>query len=565
MGRRLLMNSYNTKKTVDKEPMDLSQIISNFFKALKKLWIIMVVAIIVCGFIGHHNYSASYSPNYETKATFSITAAQYDGREDRSYTNNTQLASILSVSFNYLINNEVFYEVIKKDLNIDYMPSTITISAVPDTNILSIVTAGPNPQMNYKVAQSVMKNYGSVAEFVIGDTKLDVLEEPVVAEEPTNPYSPWKQTIIYAFIGLLIGIVPSIIYGFFVRTIRNREDVEKYLNVNFLGILPGVSLNQRKNKLKNCSILNKAVGFRYLEAMRSVNSRCEREFAKHNAKVILVTSTVKGEGKSTVALNLAYSLSKSQHTVMLIDGNLRTPTLHKMVDMETYDFQMDSFLKGELKSSGAIVNLKGTRVLMLAPTVPSKDPIKQLNSEAMGNFINNAKAKVDYVIIDAPPCSELSDAAVLAKHSDGVIYVVKEDYAKVNKIIDTIQEFSYTRIPILGCILNGSAGKLNITYGYNYGKHYGYGYRKGYGSKYYGKYGYNYYSGYGTYGDYDDEENPVPGGYGKVSEKEFGAKEQSVSNKIYVRTTDRQKEKMAKKEGEKFEKYAEKMNDKDKA
>ena len=183
----------------------------------------------------------------------------------------------------------------------------------------------------------------------------------------------------------------------------------------------------------------------------------------------------------------------------------------------------------------------------------------------MGNFINNAKAKVDYVIIDAPPCSELSDAAVLAKHSDGVIYVVKEDCAKVNKIIDTIQEFSYTRIPILGCILNGSAGKLNITYGYNYGKHYGYGYRKGYGSKYYGKYGYNYYGGYGTYGDYDDEEKPVPGGYGKVSEKEFGAKELSVSNKIYVRTTDHQKEKMAKKEGEKFEKYAEKMNDKDKA
>ena len=217
------MNSYNTRKAVDKEPMDLSQIISNFFKALKKLWLIMVVAIVVCGFIGHHNYSSGYSPNYETKATFSITAAQYDGREDRSYTNNTQLASILSVSFNYLINNEVFYEVIKKDLNIDYMPSTITISAVPDTNILSIVTAGPNPQMNYKVAQSVMKNYGSVAEFVIGDTKLDVFEEPVVAEVPTNPYSPWKQTIIYAFIGLLIGIVPSIIYGFFVRTIRNRK------------------------------------------------------------------------------------------------------------------------------------------------------------------------------------------------------------------------------------------------------------------------------------------------------------------------------------------------------
>ena len=175
--------------------------------------------------------------------------------------------------------------------------------------------------------------------------------------------------------------------------------------------------------------------------MRSVNSRCEREFTKQDAKVILVTSTVKGEGKSTVALNLAYSLSKSQHTVMLIDGNLRSPSLYKMVEQETYDFKMDDFLEGKLKSSGAIVNLKGTRVLMLAPTMPSKDPVKQLNSEAMGNFITNAAKKVDYVIIDTPRCSDLSDAAVLAKHSDGVIYVVKEDYAKVNKIIDKFKGF----------------------------------------------------------------------------------------------------------------------------
>lgn len=557
------MSNYN-RTSVEKEPMDLSQIIKNFYKALEKLWIILVISIVVFVFIGYHNYSKNYSPNYETKATFSITAAQYDGREDRSYTNNTQLASILSVSFNYLINNEVFYEVIKKDLGINYMPSTITISAVPDTNILSIVTSGSNPKMNYKVAQSVMKNYSSVAEFVIGDTKLDVLEEPVIADTPTNPYSPWKTIAVFGFIGLLVGIFPSIIYGFFVRTIRNREDVEKYLNVNFLGVLPGVSFNQRKSKLKNCSILNKDVGFKYLEAMRSVNSRCEREFAKQNARVVLVTSTVKGEGKSTVALNLAYSLSKSQHTVMLIDGNLRSPSLYKMVDQETYDFKMDDFLEGKLKSSGAIVNLKGTRVLMLAPTVPSKDPVKQLNSEAMGNFITNAAKKVDYVIIDAPRCSDLSDAAVLAKHSDGVIYVVKEDYAKVNKIIDTIQEFSYTRIPILGCILNGSVGKINISYGYSYGKHYGYGYRKGYGSKYYGKYGYGKY-GYGTYGTYEygedsSEERPIAGVYGKVSEKEFGAKERSVSNRIYVRTTDKQKEKMAKKAGEEFEKYTKEMD-----
>ncbi len=109
---------------------------------------------------------------------------------------------------------------------------------------------------------------------------------------------------------------------------------------------------------------------------------------------------------------------------------------------------------------------------MLAPGEASKQPVECLNSEKMEHFINEGREVVDYVIIDAPPCAGLPDAAVLAKYSDGVVYVVKEECAKVHKIIDTLY-------------INGTAGKLNIAYGY--GKHYGYGYRKGYGDKYYGR------------------------------------------------------------------------------
>ena len=178
---------------------------------------------------------------------------------------------------------------------------------------------------------------------------------------------------------------------------------------------------------------------------------------------------------------------------------------------------------------------------MLAPGEPSKDAIECLNSDKMKRFIEESREVVDYVIIDSPPCSELSDAAVLAKYSDAVIYVVKEDYAKVNKIIDTIQEFSYTRIPIVGCVLNGTAGKLNLAYGY--GKHYGYGYHKGYGSRYYGKYGYGKNSyGYGGYGGYGE----AYGSYGEVSDKEFRNKGRSVSKKISLETTEEQKKALEK-------------------
>ena len=140
----------------------------------------------------------------------------------------------------------------------------------------------------------------------------------------------------------------------------------------------------------------------------------------------------------------------------------------------------------------------------------------------MENFINECRDVVDYVIIDAPACSEVSDAAVWAKYSDSVVYVVKEDGAKVNKILDTIQEFSYTRVPIIGCVLNGTAGKLKLSYGYGYGKHYG-GYNYG---GYYRSYGYYSY-GYGSYGKYSD--------------KEFRSKPRKVTKSISLTTTDEQK------------------------
>lgn len=528
-----MTNSYNAPVSGGKEPINLSQIVASFLKAFKKLWIIMVIAMIVFTVIGYQRYKKSYVPNYETRATFSITAPEYNGSEDKTYTNNSELASILSVSFDYLINNEVFYEVIKQDLGIDYMPSVITISAVPETNILSIIASGSNADMNFKVVESVMKNYGSVAEFVIGDTQLDVLEEPAVPKEPTNPYDPVKNAIMYALIGMFVGVLPSVIYAFFVKTIRNKEDVEKQLNVTYLGSLPGIVLNGKNKKLKNCSILNKDVGFRYLEAMRSINSRFEKELTKNNYKVVLVTSTLDGEGKSTLALNLAYSLSKSQKKVMLIDGDLRKPSLYNMVEQKINNYKIEDFLEGRIKSSQAIVNLDGTRVLMLAPSEPCKDAVKYLNSEQMERFIDESREVVDYVIIDAPPCRELSDAAVLAKYSDGIVYVVKEDFVKVNKIIDTLQEFSYTRKPILGCVLNSTEGKLNLAYGY--GKHYGYGYHKGYGNKYYGKYGY----GKGQYGY--GELDKAYGAYGEVSDKEFRNTERSVSKRISLETTEEQK------------------------
>ena len=559
----------NKKSRMNPDSFNIGEIFFRFFDAFRKFWYVSLILVILGGLFGYFSYKRSYSPYYESKAIFSVKAANYDGDSKASNFNNRQLTEDLSMSFNYLINNEVFYEILKQDMKLDYVPATITITPIENTNIMNIVASGSDADLAYKTIKSVLKNYGSVTAFVVGDTKLSVIEEPTKAFEPANPYNPIISILQYALVGLFISMIPSIIIALFIKNIQTSEDISKYLSIYPFGTLPFLPPEDKKAKVKvDCSILNKDVGFRYLESMRSVSSRCDRVFKEEKTKVILVTSTYSGDGKSTVSMNLAYSLSKMQYKVMLIDGDLRKPSLKNMVHSDTPSFSMGEFLDGKVKSSQAIVNLKDTRVIAITPDQRTEHPVDVINSDAMKTFMADVKEVVDYVIIDAPPCTGLSDTAALAQYCDGVVYVLKEARSRVNKIINTLQEFSYTKKPVLGCILNGSYESSKNIYGYgrySYGR-YGYGIRRrGYGSGQYGMYGYGYGDsprakygygkyGYGKYGvfgkygygeryGYGDERygygsEDAYGEYGKTTEKEFKSTEHKLTRHIKLSSTE---------------------------
>ena len=562
----------STKAKTNPNAFSTTEIIFRFFDAFRKFWYISLILIILGSIFGYFYYKKNYVPYYESKAIFSVKAANYDGNKKTASFNNRQLTADLCVSFNYLINNEVFYEILKQDMKLDYVPASITITPVDNTNIMNIVASGSDAELTYKTIKSVLKNYEAVTAFVVGDTELKVIEEPLKAIEPANPFNPIEGILQFALVGLAISLIPSLISALFIKTIQTSEDISKYLSIYTFGTLPFLPPENRKGKVRlDCSILNKDVGFRYLESMRSVSSRCDRVFKQEKTKVILVTSTQSGDGKSTVSMNLAYSLSKMQYKVMLIDGDLRKPSLKGMVHSETPSFSMGEFLDGKVKSSQAIVNLKDTRVIAITPDQSTEHPVDVINSDSMKTFMEDVKEVVDYVIIDAPPCTGLSDAAALAQYCDGVVYVLKEAKVRVNKIINTLQEFSYTKKPILGCVLNGSFESSKNSYGYakySYGR-YGYGIRrKGYGSGQYGMYGYGYgdsprakygYGKYGRYGygilgkygygdryGYGDEygygSEDAYGEYGKTSEKEFKSTEHKLTKHIKLSSTEEEKQ-----------------------
>jgi capsular exopolysaccharide synthesis family protein len=209
------------------------------------------------------------------------------------------------------------------------------------------------------------------------------------------------------------------------------------------------------------------------------------------------TSSVAGEGKSTVAANLAISMALKGKKVILVDCDLRNPSVGRIFNVQEKCPGLVAVLNGEVTLEEALVEIKNKDASTGLWLMPGADKVSRLveilGSEAMSKLVDQMRSEADVVILDTPPSAVLVDAMMLVKHVDGIAYVVMQDYARRRFIFDGVEELSSGGAPILGCILNG--GRVHSgKYGY-----YGYYGRYGYGRYGYGRYGYGHY-GYGHYG-----------------------------------------------------------------
>ena len=162
------------------------------------------------------------------------------------------------------------------------------------------------------------------------------------------------------------------------KTIRKEEEIEEILNLKCLCVLPQVVFKKSSNTSKLISIDDTRVSAPYVEAVRSLRARLQRQ---DDIKVIMVTSTLKGEGVSTVALNLAYSLEMDKKKVILVDADWRNPSLGKMTGTRTQGGLAEAIQTGKLEDCLSLV--KGKNIGLLASSKPQKNPYSLLNSKAL--------------------------------------------------------------------------------------------------------------------------------------------------------------------------------------
>lgn len=464
---------------------------SDIWRGFLKLWWICILITIICSLAMIAFSFISFKPVYKVSATFTVQtqdiSASGTGITSYSYYYNRSTAEQLSNTFPYILESNLLQSAVCEDLGIESLPASITATSVEGTNMFTMQAVGRDPQSTYNVLISAMENYPSVAEYVIGSSKLVMISEPVIPDTPSNS----RGTVRNAVLGFLIGIILSCgiiaFYAIARDTIRTKKDIQEKINQNCIGILPKVTF-KKYNKEVDRSILidNPLTGDSFMETVRQLRNSIVSELDEMS-KTILFTSASPEEGKTTVSTNLAIALAKMEKRVVLVDADIRNPSVEKSI------IKYEKYNKSGLDSYSQIKNVPDLGINIMTFTVTEDNMWKVINTEYLEKIIEDLKQKYDYVIIDAPPCALVSDPITIAGVVDTTILVIKQDTVRTTRIKYAIDSLQSVNANILGCVLNSAASGI-MGYGYYYGG-YGYAYNR-YGYKKYG-YGYGYKYGYG--------------------------------------------------------------------
>ena len=202
------------------------------------------------------------------------------------------------------------------------------------------------------------------------------------------------------------------------------------------------------------------------EAYRTIRTNLEYSSVDKKLKTIVVTSSEPGEGKSTVCSNLAYLLAEGEKKILIVDSDLRKPSLHRKFRVSN-EVGLTDLLVGKVTVSEAIKNIdKNLDLITSGQKTPN--PAEMIASQTMEKLINKFKEYYDYILIDTPPVLSINDARILATKCDGTIYVIRAGKTKNNNILNGYKELEKVNANVVGSVVNGVKDS-NDKYYYYYG------------------------------------------------------------------------------------------------
>lgn len=467
--------------------IDISELLSRFFRELKKLWIPAIIVTAAFAVLFALRAKMNYTPMYQSRAMFTVSSGySSDDILSYSYYYDNEAAKQLAAAFPYMLGTDVMNELVKNELGVSYINGSIRAEAVADTNLFILTVTSSDPQDAYDILEAVIASYPRVALYMVDYSQVIMKSEPTVPTAPYNSFS-WKGSAVKGgMLGLGLSCLAALVLAMMRKTIFSAADLKASANVPILASVARTSAKKRRSGKGIISLTHAGVDPDFVEAMRGLRIKLLRAMTEPGAQVILVTSTLPGEGKTTISANLALSLASSGLRTVLIDTDLRKQDTKAAVGVnDTRPGLPEYMTDSNIKVASMLSPVPGSSLEVICSTAAKRRP--PMNAHKLEQLIERLRPDYDYIVLDTPPCGIISDAKFICRCADAIVYVVRHNYASRNQIVDSMQELADQKAKLTGCVLNDTPA-VSHSKRYGYGQ-YGYG-KYGYGKTGYKKYGY---------------------------------------------------------------------------
>lgn len=457
-----------------------------------KEWLSILLLTVAAGLCAYVVLSNWRPLDYATTATMVVRNMEEENNSNNTGTDvyeNLNYGADSASRLKNILESKELKATVAKELGLKEFEGKTSAQTLGESNLLEITVRSKSPYISYKEAESILNNYTRFSGDLVGGTELTVLERPKVQEKPEHPLENIKYSILFSALVLVMMCAVLAVMSYMRDTVHNSAEVESKIDAKLLATIMHEEKHRRgKRRIggDKASILitDPVTSFRYTEDMRKLAARIVNEMSEKNQKVLLVSSAMENEGKSTVSANIALAMTQINPKVILVDMDFRKPSMYKILNMLDSKFvDLGETIEKKIKPNSAnfseevrsmISKVPGTDLscVLCRKAVPQA---VEKYSDLLRSILEELRKEADFIIIDTAPISLVSDAEELATMADTSVIVIRQHWVEAKEINDTIDALG-GRERVLGCVFN-NARKGNVSgaaseYGYGYGGHY---------------------------------------------------------------------------------------------
>ncbi|TRW80459.1 polysaccharide biosynthesis tyrosine autokinase [Mycolicibacterium sp. 018/SC-01/001] len=445
--------------------------LQDFLKLVRARWVTVCVTAVVV-LLGAIAISLLTTPLYQASTRLFVSTSAGSSVSDIYQGNRFSQERVKSYS-ELLTGQTLAQRTIDKlglDMTANELRANVKASAKPDTVLINVEVLDKSPVRARDIANTLSD------EFVVMVRELETPQDGrtpdarVIVEQrasiPSAPVVPKTARNIALGVGLgvLLGIGLAVLRDMLDNTVKDQRVLEEMTGTGVVGSIP-----LDKERRKQPAIAFESDNSGIAEAFRKLRTNLQFLAVDNPPRVIVVTSPMPSEGKSTTAINIALALAEADHKVVLVDGDMRRPTMHKYLDL-VGSVGFSSVLSGGASLDEALQKTRfpGLTVLTSGPVPPN--PSELLGSQSARKMLSELRARFDFVVVDSTPLLAVTDAAILAAGADGVLMVVRFGSTRRDQVTHAVRNLESVGAPLLGTVftLMPTRGSSSYSYSYTY-------------------------------------------------------------------------------------------------